>query len=107
MKVYLAGPMRGIHEFNFPAFNEAAAQLRAIGYDVFNPAEHDMQHNLREALAMDLDWLCRWAEAVVLLPGWESSLGATAERYAAYALTIPVMTLADALKGAKVYGAAV
>lgn len=41
MILYLAGPMRGIPEFNFPAFMSAAADLRAQGHIVFNPAERD------------------------------------------------------------------
>ena len=41
MKLYLAGPMRGMPFFNFPAFKDAAAQLRAKGHYVFNPAERD------------------------------------------------------------------
>lgn len=39
-RVYLAGPMTGIEDFNFPAFNDMAAKLRARGYVVENPAEH-------------------------------------------------------------------
>src|SRR4051812_6760126 len=91
-RVYVAGPMRGIPEFNFPAFNAAAVALRQIGCEVFNPAEKDnerhgtdiskgnvagceelatKQHgfNLREALALDLEYICRHADAVALLPG--------------------------------------
>ena len=37
LHVYLAGPMTGIAEFNFPAFDAAAAKLRDLGYVVFNP----------------------------------------------------------------------
>lgn len=116
MKCYVGGPMRGIPEFNFPAFNAAAAKLRAEGWTVFNPAEKDnerhgtdiskgnatgdealatQQHgfNLREALALDLDFICREANAIVLLPGWEKSKGATAEHATAVALGLEVILL--------------
>lgn len=114
MKVYLAGPMRGIPEFNFPAFHRAAAHLRADGHEVFSPAEKDnerhgvdiskgnvtgdesiaaQQHgfNLREALGIDLAWICEHAEAIALLPGWENSKGAKAERATAEALGLAVI----------------
>jgi hypothetical protein len=102
MKLYLAGPMRGIPEFNFPAFAAAAAMLRAQGHEVFSPAEKDTQRHgtnigagnatgsieeaaakhgfsLRVALGEDLDWICEHAEGIALLPGWEKSSGAKAE----------------------------
>ena len=114
MKIYLAGPMRGIPEFNFPAFRAAAADLRAQGHEVFNPAERDSlqfgegfekgnvtgsetlataQHgfSLRHALGGDLAWICAEAEAIALLPNWERSTGATAERAVALALGLEVI----------------
>jgi len=36
--IYIAGPMSGLPEFNYPAFFAAAEQLTAAGYDVLNPA---------------------------------------------------------------------
>ena len=33
--------MSGVPEFNFQAFDAAAAFLRSQGYEVFNPAEKD------------------------------------------------------------------
>lgn len=118
MKIYVAGPMRGIAEFNFPAFHAAAAFLREKGHEVFNPAERDIlatgvdiskgnakgenalaevKHgfNLRAALADDLEFVCRHADAVVVLPGWENSLGAQAEVAAGRALGLLVIPYAE------------
>jgi hypothetical protein len=97
MKIYLAGPMRGIIEFNFPAFMAMATMLRAQGHTVYNPAEHDMEHvtagkfSLNKALAADLAWICLEADAVYLLPGWQRSKGATAEYATARALGIKTL----------------
>lgn len=114
MKVYLAGPMTNIPHFNYPAFNAAAAELRADGHHVFNPAEHDIamfgkdisnpdgcadtaakEHGFdrRAALKADLAWICDNAEAIALLPGWEKSSGANAERALANALGLQVIEL--------------
>jgi hypothetical protein len=121
MKLYLAGPMRGYPEFNFPAFHAAAARLRIEGHEVFSPAEH-AQERVGEALyqqkdgnedelakrigvstmelrrkvfADDLGWICAEADGVALLPGWETSKGANAEKAAAEALGLEVIYLAE------------
>lgn len=85
MKIYLAGPMRHHADMNRPAFREAAEKLRDAGHFVFNPADHEAG-NLRANLATDTSWICLVAEAVVLLPGWRQSAGATAEEALASAL---------------------
>ena len=108
-RIYLAGPMRGIPQFNFPRFNAVAKALRANGHEVFNPAEKDNERHgtdisagnnegsvekakathgfsLRDALAMDLDYICHKATTLALLPGWEKSDGAQAEWRTAIAL---------------------
>lgn len=79
--VYLAGPMSGLPEFNYPAFTEAAAFLRSLGYKVFNPAENhggrtdlDLIDYFREDLPQVMD-----AEGIAVLPGWQNSKGAQIE----------------------------
>ena len=93
MRLYLAGPMSGLPDFNFPAFIDAARKLREQGHDVFNPAEEDikrdgfdprhdepkpfihyMRHDLPAVLSCD---------GVATLPGWESSKGARLEVHVA------------------------
>ncbi len=87
MRIYLAGPMRGIPDYNFPEFHKYAAMLRAQGHEVFNPAEIDLpQDQVGLIMAIETDWICKKAEAVYLMPGWTQSRGAIAERALAEAL---------------------
>lgn len=81
MKVYLAGPMTGYPDFNYPAFHDYAAALRLAGHEVLNPAEHfdgrqDLPYEtyMRGAIEALLQ-----AEAIFTLPGWVRSKGAKME----------------------------
>jgi hypothetical protein len=51
----------------------------------------------RMLLADELQWLCKEAEIVFLLPGWERSPGATAERAVALALGLDVRETPEVL----------
>jgi hypothetical protein len=96
MRVYLAGGMRGYPDHNFPAFNKAAAELRAAGHFVFNPAENSPEDaDIRTCLAIDTAWICCCAEAIAMLPGWTESKGAFAEHALAKALGLKVLYLYD------------
>lgn len=92
--VYIAGPMRGIPEFNFPAFFEAEAQLIAAGYKVINPASNGPQ-SLNGHLTADAEAVAS-CDLVAVLPGWQDSEGATLEFRMANYLGVPVY-LAESL----------
>lgn len=103
MKIYLAGPMRGFPDFNFPAFHAAAAKLRAEGHEVFNPAEKGAEKDAavnqddlafrRLVFGLDTEWICKEAEGVAMLPRWVESRGAFAEWALANALGLDVRYL--------------
>jgi nucleoside 2-deoxyribosyltransferase len=101
--VYLSGPMTGLPDNNFPTFHAAAHTLRKIGYQVINPAEFNTDVNgLDESSAWikfmqaDIKALVD-CEAIVMLPAWAESRGATLERYIAVGLSMRIMTLTDAI----------
>jgi hypothetical protein len=86
-RVYIAGPMTGIAEFNFPAFNAEAARLRAEGLTVLNPAEHGIVDGAEWAdyLRHDIAGLAS-CERIHFLPGWANSKGARLEHAIAESL---------------------
>ncbi len=93
MIVYIAGPMTGYPEYNYPAFHAAEAALTAAGHEVKNPAHSSptdptYQNYLRAALRLLLD-----CDAIAVLPGWEFSTGANLEVAVAEVLKIPIHTV--------------
>lgn len=103
MKIYIAGPMTGLPEFNYPAFREAEARLMSLDYETLNPitaeAENDTgkpqtwQWYMRRALRLVSE-----AEGVALLPGWTKSKGACLERDVATRLGLDVRPIGRWLK---------
>jgi hypothetical protein len=113
MKIYLAGPMRGYPHFNAPAFAAAAGRIRRLGHECFSPAEQsiklfgesvrtnaagdegkmggDERTVARTVFHLDLSYICLYAEAVALLPNWQESRGARAEKAVAEALGLSIL----------------
>lgn len=95
MRVYVAGRMTGLPEFNYPAFNAAAAAWRSAGWEVVNPAEAfegDSSRAYAEYVAHDVEVL-KTCDAVAVLPGWDDpeARGSVWEREIARSLLhIPV-----------------
>lgn len=95
-RVYVAGPMTGLKDFNYPAFNAAADALRAQGYQVESPADHGIVEGAQWAdyMAYDLTRL-GLCGVIALLPGWERSEGAKLEVQIAHRLGMAVVNAHD------------
>lgn len=85
VRVYCAGPMRGIKDFNFPAFDAARDRLKARDYEVISPADIDREKGFTD----DKGYAQRDVAAILtcnklyLLRGWTKSVGAAAEFFLA------------------------
>jgi len=103
--IYIAGPMSGIPEFNFPAFFAAEEKLRNEGWVVFNPAAKDEEYDLdptavktgdaklviekgfdfRAAYLWDVTKIIE-GDGIYMLKGWQYSPGACGEHAVAVAM---------------------
>ena len=98
-KVYISGPMSGLPSYNYPAFYEAAMQLRLKGVEVVSPAEGAVTNDkmwsdyMRRAIKMLCD-----CDFNVRLPGWANSAGARLETQIADALGIINIDLEEMLE---------
>lgn len=101
MRLYIAGPMTGIPQFNVPLFDEVAAKLRAEGHEVVSPAELDspemrafalassdgimppdgkiVGESWGDMLARDVRVIHDQVDSIAVLPGWYKSRGARLE----------------------------
>jgi hypothetical protein len=116
-KVYLAGKMSNLPYFNVPTFLKYGSILEADGHTVFNPAKKDIERagefyrqcptgsraeleaagvpqlNYRDCMKLDLNWIMDEADAIALIPGWETSPGAKVEKALAELLQLEVIFL--------------
>jgi hypothetical protein len=97
MRLYVSGPMTGYEQFNYPAFESAAKQLRDVGYEVCSP--HELNSNEGdvswiECMKVDIRALLD-CEGVATLDGHEKSKGATLENTIAAAMGLEIKSLGD------------
>lgn len=95
-KLYIAGPMAGIRDFNYPLFNAVERTLWDDGWDVVNPAALDKAAgglgeeyltetgggvtSKRRAAFLKRDFKeLLGCTGIVLLHDWQSSIGANCE----------------------------
>lgn len=109
-RLYLAGGMTGYPDLNFPLFHSEAARLRALGYDIVNPAEinggadelvacasmsdQQLAAHWQKCMRKDITVLMT-CDGIAMLPGWERSRGAKIEHGVAAALGFEVHMASD------------
>lgn len=92
--LYIAGPMSGKPDLNYPAFNHAAKELRYKGYRVTNPVDTGDRAGYRDLLREDLRTLLD-CDGVAAIDGWEFSTGARNEVMVAGVLGLHVRSVRD------------
>lgn len=105
MKIYLAGPMSGMPDHNFPAFDAARDLIKGLGHSVVSPPDlarkTPMPYGVNGYISpevkqayMLLDCVDMLdCDAVVVLPQWMQSSGARCEVLVATQCGIPVYAL--------------
>lgn len=90
IKIYIAGKMSGMPNFNFDAFDKAEKELKFMGFSVHNPAKHgrewvkahpdrQMSPDEYKRILQNCIVAVKQADAIFLLLGWENSKGARLE----------------------------
>ena len=90
MKIYIAGPMSDIPNFNRDEFIAAGCLNRRQGHTVINPAI--LPDGLSQFEYMDIcTAMLRCADAIYLLRDWQKSAGARAEHALAEKLGLQII----------------
>ena len=94
--------MKSKPDMNRDAFYETAKRLMDEGHVVFNPAAVEdvvsrfsmtVEQKERYAFSVEMDWLCREADAIAFLSDWENSGGSFAEWALAKRLGLKIIYL--------------
>ncbi len=98
MRFYVAGPMRGQPDHGFPAFYKTEEQLNSLGHTAVLPIEDGDLFMGRPTkpysayMKRDITMLAE-CDGIVLLNGWEESVGATFEARCALEFDLSVLKI--------------
>jgi len=103
--IFISGPMTGFENYNFDKFNEIAARLIRAGYNVINPVNICKKFKQEEVIKSKEAFDAMVAEqqvaereqcdAILLLDGWELSLGVRLELQTAIELKFQIFLEKD------------
>ncbi len=92
-RIYISGPMTGIPSLNFPAFKAEEQRLAALGYEVINPADLNLDSDDKtwhECMRTDLKALLD-CDTIALLDGWQHSSGTHLEMHLAHRVGMKIV----------------
>lgn len=99
-KIFLSGPMTGYVLHNYPIFDKVEEMLTIAGYTVVNPARIGKKYNpakvdedkfLYCAMEKEIQEAERTCNVLLLLPGWEDSVGVRLELQTAIELKMKII----------------
>jgi len=92
-RIYIAGPMTGIKDYNFPEFFRAEKKLKKLGYDVENPARNKKPNpeTWENYMRLAMVQLCK-CDAIFMLKGYDTSKGAWLELHVAKKLSFEIIS---------------
>ena len=103
--IFISGPMTGLQNYNFDKFNEVGARLEKAGYKVVNPVDICKKYKKEEVVKRTEVFNAMIAEqqkaereqcdAILLLDGWECSLGVRLELQTAIELKFRIFLEKD------------
>ena len=77
-RIYIAGPMSGLPDLNYPVFNAMAKRLRALSHEVCNPAENPACVSWEAYMRLAIAQLIT-CNTILMMSGWTGSRGACIE----------------------------
>lgn len=98
MKVFISGPMKGCDEKKLEEFDLCEAELRKLGYSVFNPYwckyGKNTEFSRKDMLAIDICALSK-CDAICFLSGSMNSNGSMFERHFAGLCDMEILHFID------------
>lgn len=99
-KIFISGPMAGYEHHNYPLFNMIEEVLIIAGYKCVNPANIGMKYDpekvdknkkLYKAMVKEIQEAEKTCNTILLLPGWENSVGVRLELQTAIRMKMKIV----------------
>lgn len=99
-RIFISGPMTGYVLHNYPIFDKVEECLKIAGYECVNPASIWVKYNPEKAdfdkalycaMVKEIQDAERTCNVILLLPGWEDSVGVRLELQTAIELHMKIV----------------